>query len=326
MLTLEELDKVVADAFGNADFSGTPEELYAPIGYMVSLGGKRLRPKLCLLVYSLFKDDLDESVIMPAVGLETFHGFTLIHDDMMDKSDLRRGSLTVHRKWNDNVAILSGDVMSIMAYRFIQKAPVSRLQEVMELFSCTAAQVCEGQQYDMNFETADHVSMDDYMRMIGLKTAVLIACSAKMGAVIAGAQPSVCDSIYEYAYRIGLAFQIADDYLDSFGNVDDFGKPIGKDILCNKKNWMLITAMNMADSETKTEIMRLLALSSEENAKEKIDGITGIYRRLGIDRLALEAVEQYHKSAYASLSGSGLDVRQIELLSSFGDMLVKRKK
>ena len=203
---------------------------------MINIGGKRIRPRLCLTSYALFKDDFTDEILAPASAIEVFHSFTLIHDDIMDKADVRRGVPTVYRKWDENTAILSGDVMSIESYKLIAKAPATVLPQVLELFSKTAAEVCEGQQYDMDFEEQEDVPMTDYMKMIGLKTAVLIACSAKMGALIAGATETQADLLYKFGYDLGLAFQIADDWLDTYGDPKVFGKAIGGDIVNNKKD------------------------------------------------------------------------------------------
>lgn len=324
MLNFEELDKVTARAFDFADLSGTPGELYEPIKYMMSIGGKRLRPKFCLLVYNLFREGFPEEILNPAIGLEIFHEFTLIHDDIMDKSDMRRGMPTVHKKWNGNVAILSGDVMSIMAYRFMARTYPDMLPEVLSLFSDTAAKVCEGQQYDMNYESLESVSMPDYLKMIGLKTAVLIACSAKMGAVIACAGSRISEAVYNYAYNIGMAFQIMDDYLDSFGDVSVFGKKIGKDILCNKKTWTLIKAMELSDAGTRAEISSILDMPAETRGDEKISAMIAVYKRLGVDRAALEEVEKYHNAGYGFLTESGIGKKETMQLTAFGDMLAER--
>ena len=211
MIQQTHIDNALTELFANLKFTQEPAGLYDPLRYMMEIGGKRIRPRLCLTTYSLFKDSLDRKVLAPAAALEVFHSFTLIHDDIMDKADVRRGVPTVYRKWNENTAILSGDVMSIESYKLIAEAPAEVLPEALQLFSKTAAEVCEGQQYDMDFENMECVPMEDYMKMIGLKTAVLIACSAKMGAVIAGAPAEDCERLYRYGYDLGLAFQIADD-------------------------------------------------------------------------------------------------------------------
>ena len=212
MIQESHIEAALKELFENLKFSKEPSGLYDPLRYMIEIGGKRIRPRLCLTTYALYKDDLTEEILSPAAALEVFHSFTLIHDDIMDKADVRRGMPTVYRKWDENTAILSGDVMSIESYRMIAKAPAKAVPAVLELFSNTAAQVCEGQQYDMDFEDMELVPMADYLKMIGLKTAVLIACSAKMGAMIAGATDKDADLLYKFGYDLGLAFQIADDW------------------------------------------------------------------------------------------------------------------
>ena len=245
MITEAQIDGILKTLFSTISFSDEPAGLYDPLRYMIAGGGKRLRPRLCLTAYSLYKDDFTDEILQPAAGLEVFHTFTLIHDDIMDKSPLRRGNPTVWTKWGEDGAILSGDVMCIDSYRRISSAPDEVLGKVLKLFNNTAAQVCEGQQYDMDFEKMDNVSMDQYMQMIGLKTAVLIACSAKMGALIGGADEEDAGNLYSYGYALGLAFQIADDYLDAFGDEKVFGKPIGGDIINNKKSWLIIKGFEL---------------------------------------------------------------------------------
>ena len=231
MATLENITARTAELFRNISFTAEPSGLYDQLRYMIAIGGKRLRPALCLLTYSIYKDSFDESILEPAAALEVFHTFTLIHDDIMDPAPLRRGQATVWKKWDEDTAILSGDVMQIDAYRRIAKAPADKLADALALFTETAAQVCEGQQYDMDFEHQAEVPMEDYAKMIGLKTGVLIACAAKMGALIAGAPQKDCEALYRYGYELGMAFQVADDYLDAFGDEKVFGKPIGGDII-----------------------------------------------------------------------------------------------
>ena len=222
MLNDNQTDAIVKQLFDDIEFTLEPSGLYDPLRYMIQIGGKRVRPKLCITTYSFFSDDFNEGILAPASALEVFHSFTLIHDDIMDRSPLRRGVPTVWKKWNSDTAILSGDVMLIDAYKRIAKAPSSVLDKVMDLFSNTAAQVCDGQQYDMDFELEDYVDMERYKQMIGLKTAVLLACSAEMGAIIGGASPKQCEALYDYGYQLGMAFQVADDYLDAFGDVKVF--------------------------------------------------------------------------------------------------------
>ena len=325
MFTINEIDSIVEKGILSLELKGEPDELYDPIKYLISIGGKRLRPKIAILTYNLFSDKIDRSIIYPAMGLEIFHGFTLIHDDIMDKADLRRNRATVHKKWNDNIAILSGDVMCIKSYQYISEAPAPILKNVLDLFSLTAAQVCEGQQYDMNFENLSFITMEDYISMIGLKTAVLIAASAKMGAIIAGAPQSVCDAIYYYGYQLGLAFQIKDDYFDSFGDSALFGKKIGGDILCGKKSWLLAESLKRGDLNKRNELQDLLKNQSVTD-EEKIKSVLSIYNELGIKEAAEQAMEFYHNKAIEALNNSSLKTEQRDRLLEFADSIINREK
>jgi geranylgeranyl diphosphate synthase type II len=245
MIDSRTIDQAVARLFSELSFQEQPAGLYDPLRYTVALGGKRLRPRLCLLAYSFFKDELNDGILSPAAGLEVYHSFTLIHDDVMDRSPLRRGSETVWKKWSETTAILSGDVMCIDAFKRIAQAPVEVLPEALSLFSRTASEVCDGQQLDMDFESREMVGMDEYMQMIGLKTGVLLACSAGLGALIGGADARSRECLYDYGYNLGLAFQLADDYLDAYGDEKTFGKPIGGDILNGKKSWLSVRAAEL---------------------------------------------------------------------------------
>lgn len=314
---MEKLQKLVAETFEKVEFPKSPEGLYEPLDYMIRIGGKRIRPMLCLLTYSLFGKDFDESVISPAVSLEVFHTFTLIHDDIMDKSPLRRGMPTVWTRWNEDTAILSGDVMLIDAYKRLAKAPAGCIMQCFDLFSRTAAEVCEGQQLDMNFEQREDVSMTEYEQMIGLKTAVLIACSAKMGAIIAGASDLQQEALYKYAYDLGMAFQVADDYLDAFGDEKVFGKPIGGDILQQKKSWLTIRAISRAgDVES---FMRIFRSRDIEKVKE-------CYRCLHVDEDAKEEIARYSRAAIRELVDAGFDDGSVAKLQQFANSLVGRVK
>lgn len=336
MITEAQIEATLKSMFKGIGFTAEPAGLYDPLRYMISIGGKRVRPRLCLLAYSLFKNAFTEEITEPAAALEVFHSFTLIHDDIMDNADVRRGVPTVCRKWNDNTAILSGDVMCIDSYRRMSKAPKKALPKVLELFSMTAAQVCEGQQYDMDFEDLDSVRMEDYIKMIGLKTAVLIACSAKLGAIIAGAPDQSCDLLYKFGYDLGLAFQIADDYLDTFGDPKVFGKAIGGDILNNKKTWLLTRAQEKASAledvgiigdgrNTLAEAMAMPCGSEEEKAA-KIERVRKIYVALGVDEDAKYEIIKFHEKALASAEQLGLGKIRFEMLKRYADRLVGRTK
>lgn len=325
MFTISEIDSIVEKSIFSLELKGEPGELYDPIEYLISIGGKRLRPKVAILTYNLFSDKIDRTILHPAMGLEIFHGFTLIHDDIMDKAPLRRNRETVHKKWNDNIAILSGDVMCIKSYQYISEAPPAKLKSVLDLFSKTAAQVCEGQQYDMNFESLSFITMEDYIGMIGLKTAVLIAASAKMGALIADAPRDTCDAIYNWGYQLGLAFQIKDDYFDSFGDSNVFGKKIGGDILCGKKTWLLAESLRRSNPQKRKELQDLFKDSTMEPA-QKISQVLAVYEELGIKSAAEEAMESYHRKSAEALTNSGLSNEQKERLFEFADSIINREK
>ncbi|MBQ0025476.1 MAG: polyprenyl synthetase family protein [Bacteroidales bacterium] len=325
MYSLEELDKIVARSVSSVCGTAEPENLYAPIRYMMSIGGKRIRPKMCLLVYSLFHNEIGKEVLYPALSLEMFHEFTLVHDDIMDRSETRRGNLTVYRKWSQNTAILSGDVMSIAAYDLLSCASDKYLRKAMEIFTKMAVEVCEGQQYDMDYEDMPFITMDDYMKMIGRKTAVLIACSAKMGALLSGAEESACDALYEFGYQLGLAFQITDDYLDTFGNEKTFGKKIGGDIINNKKTWLLVEAFRLAGADRKKELSSILSLGPERSV-EKIERMQKLYIDLGVKNAASAAAEECHSKAMAALDTLSLNESQRELLNEFARELTSRDK
>lgn len=325
MFAIEELDRYVENGLAALNFRIEPKELYQPIEYMISIGGKRLRPELCLLTYNLFSDKIDKPILYPAMALEIFHEFTLIHDDIMDQAELRRGQQTVYRKWDNNIAILSGDVMSIKAYELLANCPEDVLPQVLALFTKTAAQVCEGQQYDMNFESIPYITMEDYISMISLKTAVLIACSAKMGALIAGAEEKTAQALYDFAFNLGIAFQIHDDLLDTFGQGNIFGKKIGGDILNNKKTWLLVESFKVADNRQKEELNTIMAMGTDEG-EEKIARMKQMYQALGIRESATAAIMDYYNKALDIIEKNDFNGAQKEQLKCFADKLIKRIK
>ncbi len=327
MLNQETIDAAVKNLFREIKFTEEPSGLYDPLRYMISIGGKRIRPTLCLLAYSLYKDELTPEILEPAAGIEVFHSFTLIHDDIMDRSPLRRGVDTVWKKWDSDTAILSGDVMCIDSYARIAKAPQTVVRDVLALFSKTSAEVCEGQQYDMDFERLQTISMKDYMNMIGLKTSVLIACAAKMGAIIAGAPQNDRDSLYNYGYNLGLAFQVADDYLDAYGDVKVFGKPIGGDILNEKKSWLTVRAFEKADEKVKAELLEAMSMKveSEEDKAVKISRVKDIYNALNVGEDAKKAIIELTEKALDCVRGI-CNGERLEMLRDFADRLVGRTK
>ena len=327
MIQESHIEATLKEIFDNLKFTPEPAGLYDPLRYMIEIGGKRIRPRLCLTAYSLFKDELTDEIKIPAAAIEVFHSFTLIHDDIMDKADVRRGVPTVHKKWDDNTAILSGDVMSIESYKMIAKAPAKALPAVLELFSTTAAQVCEGQQYDMDFEDLDVVPMSDYLKMIGLKTAVLIACAAKMGALIADAPAESADLLYRFGYDLGLAFQIADDWLDTYGDPAVFGKAIGGDIVNNKKSWLMTKAFEKAGDlrESLATAMEMPTGTDEEKAA-KVSVVKDIYNKLGVGDDAKEEIKRLHAQAMAHIDALDLAAEKAATLHNYATTLLGRNK
>lgn len=327
MIQEKHITEAINRLFADLQFTAEPAGLYDPLRYMMEIGGKRIRPRLCLTAYALFRDTFSDGVLSPAAALEVFHSFTLIHDDIMDKAPVRRGMPTVYKKWDENTAILSGDVMSIESYRLLAKAPSDVLPEALSLFSKTAAQVCEGQQYDMDFEDMECVPMADYMKMIGLKTAVLIACSAKMGALIAGASEHECDLLYRFGYDLGLAFQIADDWLDTYGDSAVFGKAIGGDIVNNKKTWLLTRAFEKA-GDLREELLAAMSMptSTDEHKWVKIEAVKDIYETLGIGDEARQEIGRLHDKALGYVSELGLPAQAEALLRSYAAALLGRQK
>ena len=319
----EKIISAVKELFSGITFTAEPAGLYDPLRYMIAIGGKRLRPWLCLTAYSLYKDDFTPQILGTASALEVFHSFTLIHDDIMDKSPMRRGVDTVWKKWNEDTAILSGDVMCIDSYRRIAQAPQEVLGKVFRLFNRTAAQVCEGQQYDMDFENENTVAMSRYMQMIGLKTAVLIACAAKMGAIIGGATDEEAGLLYNFGYALGLAFQVADDYLDAYGDEKVFGKPIGGDIVNGKKSWLTVKAFELAPEEMSAAMS--MPVTTPEECREKIDRVKALYTALGIDKLAAGEIQSLTDESMEYVSRLGLSNVRQEMLKRFADKLVGRR-
>lgn len=316
------LDQAVKDLFQHIEFQAQPAGLYDPLRYMIAIGGKRIRPRLCLTTYGIYAQELKPEILEPAAGLEVFHTFTLIHDDIMDHSELRRGQTTVWKKWNEDTAILSGDVMCIDAYKRIAKAPAQVLPQALQLFTKTASEVCDGQQLDMDFENRSQVSMEEYMQMIGLKTGVLIACAAQLGALIAGADARSQQCLYDYGYYLGLAFQVADDYLDAYGDQKVFGKPIGGDILNGKKSWLTVKAHELG-AEGLEEALNAPARTEAEKAA-KIASVMAIYNSVGIAEAARNAIRELNALAIAKAAEAQMDLAGRQALASFADSLVGR--
>lgn len=322
MIPESTIDQALKDLFGKIEFQAEPTGLYDPLRYMIAIGGKRIRPRLCLVTYSFFADTLTPQILDPAAGLEVFHTFTLIHDDIMDRSPLRRGHETVWKKWDEDTAILSGDVMCIDAYKRISKAPAAVLPQALELFSRTASQVCDGQQMDMDFEKRNNVTMQEYMQMIGLKTGVLIACASQMGALIGGADVPSQECLFDYGYYLGLAFQVADDYLDAYGDEKVFGKPIGGDILNGKKSWLTLKALELG-AEGLEEVLNAPAPTPEEKAA-KIARVKAIYDSVGVADAAKKAISDLSTRAVTKGTDARMDPACFDILKAFAHALVGR--
>lgn len=322
MHTLEGLQYTIKEHIDKLNFNSQPSELYDPINYILELGGKRLRPALCLLACDMFGGDIQHA-LNPALGIEIFHNFTLLHDDIMDEAPIRRGKPTVHIKWNPNVAILSGDTMMALAYEYIMKAPKDSIQEVFSVFNKTAIEVCEGQQFDMNFEKQHDVSIPDYINMIRLKTAVLLAGSLKIGAIIAGANKKDAENLYLFGENLGIAFQLKDDLLDAFSDEEKFGKKTGGDIITNKKTFLYLKAFELAVGKTKETLQDYFDEELADPA-QKITGVKKIYQELGIDKATNKEIDKYFNHALEYLNKVDLPQEKKSELLKFADQLKQR--
>lgn len=307
----------------NKKYGKTPVSLYEPIGYLMSLGGKRLRPMLTLLSYSLYKKDV-ESIVPSAIAVEVFHNFTLMHDDIMDKAPLRRGEPTVHKKWNVNTAILSGDVMQVKVYEILNKLEANTFKVVSKEFNACAIEVCEGQQWDMEFETTDKVSEAQYLNMIRLKTAVLLGFSLEYGAILAGASEEDRKLLYAFGTNIGIGFQLKDDLLDAYADPKKFGKQVGGDIISNKKTWLLIKALEKAKGKQRTELLAWLKATRFKKA-EKVKAVKSIYDSLNIPTLANKKIDHYFTKGFAELEKLTIDASSKAVLKNFTESLIKRQ-
>lgn len=323
MYNISQLQDLINKEIAEKQYPGKPAELYEPIRYIMALGGKRMRPALLLMACDLFEGSIMKA-LQPAVGIEVFHNFTLVHDDIMDKAPLRRGNPTVHEKWNDCIAILSGDVMLVQAYQLMMSVDDSILREVLNIFSEMATGVCEGQQTDMNFETLQEVSIKEYLEMIRLKTAVLLAGSMKIGALIGKAEQEHANAIYQFGENLGLAFQLQDDILDVYGDPEKFGKQVGGDIIANKKTFLLIKALELAEDLDKEELSYWL---NEENAdpEVKVNAVTEIYSRLGVRQLAEHQMNTFAEKALSSLEQIPANYEKKKALRVFAEQLLVRE-
>ena len=324
MLTATEIQEKVNAYIASLPYERRPKSLYDPIEYVLAAGGKRIRPSFVLMAYNLFHDDVDR-ILPVATALETYHNYTLLHDDLMDKADMRRGRPTVHKKWDDNTAILSGDTMLVLAYEHLAKCDTKYLKPALDLFTETALEVSEGQQFDMEFETRNDVAEEEYIEMIRLKTSVLLACALKMGAVVAGASNADANTLYAFGEKVGLAFQLQDDLLDVYGDPKVFGKAIGGDITSNKKTFMLINAFNRADAGTRAELERWTT-ATEFDPAEKIAAVTEIYNRLGIDKLAEQRIKEYFEQSRQHLDELSVSDDRKAVLREYTERMMNRKK
>ena len=324
MLTATEIQEKVNAYIASLPYERRPKSLYDPIEYVLAAGGKRIRPSFVLMAYNLFHDDVDR-ILPVATALETYHNYTLLHDDLMDKADMRRGRPTVHKKWDDNTAILSGDTMLVLAYEHLAKCDTKYLKPALDLFTETALEVSEGQQFDMEFETRNDVAEEEYIEMIRLKTSVLLACALKMGAVVAGASDADANALYAFGEKVGLAFQLQADLLDVYGDPKVFGKAIGGDITSNKKTFMLINAFNRADAGTRAELERWTT-ATELDPAEKIAAVTEIYNRLGIDKLAEQRIKEYFEQSRQHLDELSVSGDRKAVLREYTERMMNRKK
>ena len=324
MYKAEELLKMVNEALEQLPYDRKPASLYEPIKYVLSLGGKRVRPVLMLMGYNLWKDD-PERIMMQAIGLETYHNFTLLHDDLMDNADMRRGHETVHKKWNANQAILSGDTMLLQAFERIEACEVDKVKEVFATFMQTTYEIGEGQQLDVEFETRNDVTEDEYIEMIRLKTSVLLACALKIGAILAGASKEDADSLYKFGEQLGLAFQLQDDLLDVYGDPKVFGKAIGGDITSNKKTYMLINAVNRANPEQRRELEQWIG-ARDFDRQEKVAAVTALYDQIGIRQLCEQKINFYFDECRKYLAKVNVGDERKQMLLDYTDEMMKRKK
>jgi len=322
MLSLKDYQELIKQKIESQNFDLMPTELYEPISYTMKLGGKRLRPTITLMTCDIFNGEVSQA-INAAMGLETFHNFTLLHDDIMDKAPIRRGQPTVYKKWDANRAILSGDTMMVLAYDYLLDSPEDLLYSLFKVFNKVGKEVCEGQQYDMNFETASSVSLDEYLEMIRLKTAVLIGGSMKVGAIIARTSEENSKLIYDFGENIGMAFQLQDDLLDAFGDTSVFGKLTGGDIRTNKRTYLFIKALEIAQEEDRKRLTDLYTIVEEDN-DEKVKEVLAIFNKYNISQLTRDLMEDYYSKAMVFLKKIHLSSEKEQMLTKMADSLMKR--
>jgi geranylgeranyl diphosphate synthase type II len=322
MRTISDYQDLISKHFESLNYQKEPSNLYEPIRYILSLGGKRLRPVLTLMATEVFDVDCQKA-LAAATAVEVFHNFSLIHDDIMDDAPLRRGNETVHEKWNINTGILSGDAMLILAYQYFEAYEPKIFQELAKLFSKTALEVCEGQQYDVDFETRDDVTIPEYLKMIEFKTAVLVGAAMKMGAIVAETTEENKKLIYDFGLNLGLAFQLQDDYLDAFGNPETFGKQVGGDIIENKKTYLYLKAMEFASATEKEQLLHLFSIQPNENT-DKINSVKNLFNTTGSSAATQKAIQQYTFKAFETLEKMDINLDKKNVLKTFGEKLMSR--
>ncbi len=323
MHTLPQYQQFISDYLASQLEAKEPKNLYEPIQYILKLGGKRMRPVLTLMSAEIFDVDC-KNALPAALAVEVFHNFSLVHDDIMDDAPLRRGHETVHEKWNINTGILSGDAMLILAYQYFEKYEPNIFKSLAQLFSKTALEVCEGQQWDVDFETRDDVSISEYLKMIEYKTAVLVAAAMKMGAIIAETSDENANLIYDFGLNLGLAFQLQDDYLDAFGNPETFGKQVGGDIIENKKTFLYLKSLAFATQDQAEQMMHLFSIQPNDNS-EKINSIKTIFDETGASEATRNAIHDYTFKAFETLEKLNISVEKKAMLRAFGENLMERK-
>lgn len=322
MQLIGHYQQIISDYFATTSIEKDPINLYQPIQYILSLGGKRMRPVLTLMTAEIFDTDCRKA-LPAAIAVEMFHNFSLVHDDIMDDAPLRRGNQTVHEKWNLNTAILSGDAMLILAYQYFEEYEPEIFRSLAKLFSKTALEVCEGQQWDVDFEQRNNVTESEYLKMIEYKTAVLVAAAMKMGGIVAQTSVENCDLIYDFGLNLGIAFQLQDDYLDAFGDPETFGKQVGGDIIENKKTYLYLKALAQTNQSEREGLLHWFSIHPEDSA-DKIAAVKDIFRNSGADAATKNAIEEYTYKAFATLEKLNVDTDKKLMLKNFGESLMQR--
>lgn len=322
MHSISEYQSFISNHFSAISIEREPKNLYEPIAYILSLGGKRMRPVLTLMTAEIFNSDYKKA-LAAATAVEVFHNFSLIHDDIMDDAPLRRGNETVHEKWDVNTGILSGDAMLILAYQYFEQYEPKIFQSLAKLFSKTALEVCEGQQWDVDFEQRDDVSIPEYLKMIEYKTAVLVGAAMKMGAIVAETSEENANLIYDFGLNLGIAFQLQDDYLDAFGDPETFGKQVGGDIIENKKTYLYLKALEFSKKEEKEQLLHLFSIQPNDNT-DKVASVKEIFNRSGASEATQEAIKNYTFKAFERLEQMDIDTQKKTILKTFGENLMRR--